>query len=170
MDPATGNMVPCDSWMRRPQPLDLAEQRLADVAKELADEAVRLRIHGSRDLRKLERELRESRGWPSRNPSLLMPDVELVVADVLHAMAADSHLEGSDRKQPPIDLDHDPACVNLRAILKTGPKKLEAIANDTRSPSRRRASTLLNLMARADMVCQTNRRGPWRLRDKPAAK
>ena len=169
-DPDTGNEVPTDTWVRAPQPLAFAEKALADVAKALADEAVRLRISGSRELRQFERELRESWGWPSRNPSLLMPDVDLVVADVLHAMAADSRLEVSDRKKPPIDLDNDPVCVALRAILQGGPKLLQAIAKDTRSPSRTVANKRLRQMEAAGQVCQTRPRGPWRLLAEPAAR
>jgi len=89
---------------------------------------------------------------------------------VLHAMETDERSEDAASTRPAIDLNNDPACVSLKAILKSGPKLLGAIEKDHRSPSRRRVSKLLKLMAGADMVGQTKSRGPWRLLNKPAAK
>ncbi len=90
LDGKTGKMVPAEGWSRGPQPLWFAEQALADAAKQLADAAVVLRVNGSADLRNFERELRNSHGEPSRNPSLMLNNIEAIVTDVLLAHEAEA--------------------------------------------------------------------------------
>lgn len=65
-----------------------------------------------------------------------------------------------------LDVDRDPDCGVLRAILADGPKMLGAIERDRRCRvARRRASALLRAMQGEGIVRQTRPRGPWALVD-----
>lgn len=164
------------TWNRGPAdaPRQRVENALADVVEEIADAATGKMPVPMLELRRFARELRESRGTPSRNPELLFADVELVVADVLRVVDPEAADEPNE-----IDLlKDDQTCIEIAQALAGGPKTgmrskpmcTAAPDSGTRRVSVAHTSTTFKdrkrRMLKAGLIEQTKDRMPMRLTPK----